>query len=290
MTNVFRLGEPDNAAVASVEEITPEAAAQYLKHLHPSQRHLRERNVADYVRSLKAKQGWALQADAITFDVQGRLMNGQHRLTACVRAGVAFTAVVLRNAPEESMAVIDIGSNVRSTEFIARSLGSHVTAPRGTHSAIALELVDFEFSRFRALAKKEVVDIWLETPDETKHVAATLMCAFKRQKGSRAAVAAGVRAWRFKPEALGFLVDAFGNKPGSPPQATLLHNTLLRSKNTNISYEGVLEHAWFVFRAIVAWERDESLTVIRGPQSEWPVSERTLSGVRSRVERPRAGA
>lgn len=276
-----------NGAFASVEEITPAAAAEYLKRLHPSQRGLREKNIVEYVRSLKAKQGWALQADAITFDTLGRLMNGQHRLTACVRAGVPFMAVVLRDAPEESMAVIDIGSNVRSTEFIATSLGSRVVAPRGTHSAIALELVDFEFSRFRLLSKKEIVDIWLETPDETKRTAAALMCSFKRQKGSRAAVAAGVRAWKAKPESLGFLNDAFRNAPGSPTQATLLHNTLLLSRNTNATPESILDHAWIVFRAIVAWERDEKLTVLRGAQADWPLSERTLSGVRSRVARPR---
>jgi len=273
------------APIATVEQVTPESARVYLTQLHPSQRKLRERNVTEYMRSLKAKEGWVLQADAITFDVHGRLMNGQHRLTACVRAGIGFTAVVLRGAPEESMGVIDIGSNVRSIEFMAASMGSRVAAPKGCHSAVALELVDFEYTRFRALSKKEVIGIWLDASDETKRCAATLMNAFKRQRGSRAAVAAGVRVWRHKPDALGFLVDAFRNTPGCPTQAALLHNALQTYRNRTLTHESALDHAWFVFRAVAAWEAGQLLTVLRGPYDEWPVSQRTLAGVKRRVDR-----
>lgn len=274
--------------VASVEVITPALAAEWLKRLHPSQRKLRERNVADYMRSLKSKDGWALQADAITFDAEGRLMNGQHRLTACVRAQVSFTALVLRGAPEESMAVIDIGSNVRSIEFMAASLGSRVAAPTGTHSAVALELVDFEFNRLRQLSKKEVIGIWLDTADDTKRAAATLMNAFKRG-GSRAAVAAGIRAWKSDPRALGFLVDAFRNTPGGPSQATLLFNALTQTRNQSVTSTLVLDHVWYVFRALVAWERGQQLSVLRGPMGEWPVDQRTVAGVKRRVDRHQAG-
>lgn len=270
---------------ATVEQITPAAAAEYLKHLHPSQRALRERNVADYVRSLKAKEGWALQADAITFDTQGLLMNGQHRLTACVRAGVPFTAVVLRGAPPESMGVIDIGSNVRSVGFMAASMGSRVNAPAGTHSAVALELLDFEFGRLRTLSKKDVIGIWLDTPEPAQRTAATLMNAFRKQKGSRPAVAAGLRAWRTAPHVLGFLVDAFRNTPGCPTQATLLFNALQAGKNQNLTPALTLDQAWFVFRAIVAWERQQPLRVMRGPQGDWPLDQRTLAGVKRRVDR-----
>ena len=39
---------------------------------------------------------WRLNGKTICFDSTGRLLNGQHRLSAVVRSGVTLTTVVVR--------------------------------------------------------------------------------------------------------------------------------------------------------------------------------------------------
>jgi hypothetical protein len=39
---------------------------------------------------------WALNGKSLIFDSNGRLLNGQHRLTACAQSGVPLVTLVVR--------------------------------------------------------------------------------------------------------------------------------------------------------------------------------------------------
>lgn len=89
------------------EVISPEVAAQLLE------RNTRNRTPSEYhIKKLEAvmKSGnFHFTGDPIRIAVDGTLLDGQHRLTACVRAEMAFDTVVIRNLPDEAIIAIDGG-------------------------------------------------------------------------------------------------------------------------------------------------------------------------------------
>lgn len=89
------------------EVITPELAKRYLEH-NIGNRPIDMVLVKAFAEDMKNGR-WLPTTDDIGFDVNGRCINGQHRLTACVLGGVPFSVGVKRNLPEQSFTVIDKG-------------------------------------------------------------------------------------------------------------------------------------------------------------------------------------
>lgn len=89
--------------------ISPEQAEKYLAKM-PAQRRLKEPKVAELAAHMKAGTYRGENAQPIQFDQHGCAMNGQHRLTACVRSGVPFLTAVAVGVPRDAMSTIDIGS------------------------------------------------------------------------------------------------------------------------------------------------------------------------------------
>ena len=82
----------------TVEQIYPETAELYLANMD-NPRKLRDMVVDRYARDM-ANGAWHVGTSAISFDADGVLRDGQHRLTACVKAGVPFETVVYRGIGE----------------------------------------------------------------------------------------------------------------------------------------------------------------------------------------------
>lgn len=53
---------------------------------------------------------WHFNAETIKFDVNGNLLDGQHRLMAIVKSGCAISCLVVRNLPSEVFSTIDRGT------------------------------------------------------------------------------------------------------------------------------------------------------------------------------------
>ena len=78
----------------TVEIITPEQEQQYLDN-NAKHRPIKDKKVAEYMMEMQNGE-WRLNGKTICFDWNGRLLNGQHRLSAVVRSGVSLTTVVVR--------------------------------------------------------------------------------------------------------------------------------------------------------------------------------------------------
>lgn len=100
-----------------VVEVTPELAKEWLDTRFDNERYLRKGRIQAMVRNMTAGK-WFFIGDPIRFDQEGRLIDGQHRLTALVEADVTLPFAII-NLPSEARAVIDTGS--------ARSLGDLLT-------------------------------------------------------------------------------------------------------------------------------------------------------------------
>ena len=95
-----------------VERITPAKAVQYLKK-NVINRPLKEPVVRRLMHALNAGH-WQETHQGIAFNGDGNLIDGQHRLTAIVRANVPARMLVTRGLPSKAFLVIDTGA-VRST-------------------------------------------------------------------------------------------------------------------------------------------------------------------------------
>lgn len=77
-----------------IVSITPEHAAWVLENRNPHNRNLRSKDVATYARDM-ADGHWKNTGEAIKFDEDGNLLDGQHRLHAVVEAGVTIDFLVI---------------------------------------------------------------------------------------------------------------------------------------------------------------------------------------------------
>lgn len=90
-----------------VEMISPERAKEYLDRMR-NNRPASESRVNEYAQAMLADQ-WMLTHQGIAFDDQNRLIDGQHRLMAVVRAAKTVRMMVTYDAPAAMFAKIDTG-------------------------------------------------------------------------------------------------------------------------------------------------------------------------------------
>ena len=80
MLSISKVQTPLNA---TIEKITPILAESYLERNQLGNRHVTMRRVRLYAQMMREGK-WELNGEAIIFDEDGHLMNGQHRLK-CLR-------------------------------------------------------------------------------------------------------------------------------------------------------------------------------------------------------------
>ncbi len=103
---VERLASEENIFPLAIESISPQQAEAYLAH-NSRNRKIVAAHVDAIARDIRAGN-WMMNAQPICFSRSGRLLNGQHRLSAVLQAGEAIEVPVMRGLPEEAYATYDI--------------------------------------------------------------------------------------------------------------------------------------------------------------------------------------
>ena len=112
----------------TTEIITPKQAEKYLEKNIENNRPILDRHVAVLARDMKAGN-WVQNGETIKFNGTGSLLDGQHRLWACIEAKVPFTTAVARGVP--SLEEVDRGRS--------RAM-SHILAMRQVKNAIKVSV------------------------------------------------------------------------------------------------------------------------------------------------------
>lgn len=86
--------------------VSAEMARQWMRRNIPNNRAIAEGRVKQYARDMKNGQ-WKENGDTIKFSDQGALIDGQHRLSACISAGIGFWCLVAYGVKEEAFITID---------------------------------------------------------------------------------------------------------------------------------------------------------------------------------------
>lgn len=142
-------------------EITPELALQLLAR-NRANRPVTLKTVLKYARSM-AKGDWHKTGQAIIFDVNGVLLEGQHRLLASLLSTTAFTTFVVTDAPDEPdlFAYIDNNKSRNGADALATSGANgqsrHVNA--AVKIAIQYEAGGFDITRSPRQMEVEPIDV-----------------------------------------------------------------------------------------------------------------------------------
>lgn len=94
----------------TIVTITPQLAREWLASNIANNRNINHTRVAAYARTM-ASNGWNLTHQGIAFDEFGKLIDGQHRLLAIIRADKPVTMMVTRGVPHKNgeFLCIDLG-------------------------------------------------------------------------------------------------------------------------------------------------------------------------------------
>lgn len=103
--------------VCEIVRITPGLAAEMLTH-NSHNRPLTKGLTQKYA-SVMLEGRWKLSPEAIAFSKSGRLLDGQHRLSACVASGVTVKMSVWFGCEEDEFLVLDGGKTRTAADHLA---------------------------------------------------------------------------------------------------------------------------------------------------------------------------
>jgi hypothetical protein len=103
----------------TLEEITPAEATEYLATTKWN-RKPREHYITHLAGVLRRNE-WSVNGETIIFDRNGNLIDGQHRLKACILANIPIWVLVVRGVdPEVAQLTIDVGVGRNPTDTLDR--------------------------------------------------------------------------------------------------------------------------------------------------------------------------
>ena len=97
--------------------ITPKQAAAWLEG-HTHNRSLSHSKAMGYAKDMKDGK-WDLNGEAIIFDWNGMLQDGQHRLWACIESDTAFKSLITTGIDPATFATIDTGKGRSASDLLS---------------------------------------------------------------------------------------------------------------------------------------------------------------------------
>lgn len=108
---------------SQVEVITPLVAEEYLAS-NTFNRPLKARAVAEMAEDMLHGR-WVFNGDAIRFSSEGRLLDGQHRLSAIIESGTPIPFFVVRGLSDQAFTTIDAGKARTAAQVLALQGGTY---------------------------------------------------------------------------------------------------------------------------------------------------------------------
>jgi hypothetical protein len=121
-----------NGGKIRLETVTPTMAEEWLKKNAPNNRGVSHKQVEKYAGDMRNHR-WHVTDQCISFDSKDRLVNGQHRLHACILADEPFESLVYYGLEDEAMMVLDSGKK-RTTDDNLHISGCNW--PRGASTTV----------------------------------------------------------------------------------------------------------------------------------------------------------
>ncbi len=133
----------------SIETITPEAAEAMLQ-TNERNRPMSQKRVASFIEAMNANE-WHMNGQSIAFDVSGKLIDGQHRLSAIANSGLSQTMIVVRGLNGKAQETTDIGMRRSAAQMLSMD---GLKYPAIIATAINLIQNDGDYTKARGQASR----------------------------------------------------------------------------------------------------------------------------------------
>ncbi len=121
-----------NHQFTKLELVTPKQAKEWLESSNTKNRNIREQHVNMLAREMELGR-WKENGDAICFDWNGRLLDGQHRLSACMKSDKPFYTNVTRN--------IDPAADITKDKGIPKTASDHLVLEGEKHGTLLASIL-----------------------------------------------------------------------------------------------------------------------------------------------------
>lgn len=116
MPEIEIVRRPHEPPIPQFMTITPALAQVWYEARNPANRAISKATIKSYSTDLQSGSFILNPADAICFDWNAVLINGQHRLKSCIDTGISFDALVVFNCDPDSFRVMDSGRKRTSAD------------------------------------------------------------------------------------------------------------------------------------------------------------------------------
>lgn len=127
--------------------VTPELANKWLEETNSKNRTVRQAYVERLAADMREGRWQGRNGEAIRFDKDGRLVDGQHRLYASVKANTPFESLVVYDVEPEAYSTIGIGSKKSLGDFLGPVAGEKNTALLAAALRLATMWLDGNLAR-----------------------------------------------------------------------------------------------------------------------------------------------
>ncbi|MGW8361857.1 hypothetical protein ACWGK1_14950 [Streptomyces wedmorensis] len=241
--------------VSGVYVVTPQIAASWLQFNRPENRRISQRAVAGLAASMLAGE-YLLTHQPIAFDAHGRLIDGQHRLSAVIQSDATVQMWVIVGADPDTFGVVDTGLARRPTQFLRVKHSANIHGALGMirfaeacRSNDGLVPPAFQF----AMDVKPCLDMLAEWPEVQDYAQASdrIFRACRLAPAPLLAVLAQA-ARASHPEKLGTFVERLKDGAELPSTSPILalrrrgmeHRSNMRSFKDRVALYGVTVKAW----------------------------------------------
>lgn len=240
--------------------ITPSIASQMLKR-NTNNRRVSKAQVIKLARDMKLGK-WQLNGDSIRFAEDGSLMDGQHRLAACVQSGAPFQTIVLKNVAAESQKTIDTGKR-RTIGDALDFAGYSDTRALASCSALIYEYLKAGNNlppTTRTHASSSVIVEFVEEHPEMVSITAKARKLYKATGRSILVQIAGLLYFMLSSrneDAADEFFDKLGSGANLPDKSPILQyrNWLIKTKAIQATTDRRYEYKTVICNGVNAWNK-----------------------------------
>lgn len=256
--------------------VTPEQAAKWLSH-NVANRTVRTARVREYAVAMTEGR-WLYTADPIRFDEDGRLIDGQHRLMALVKAGVPIEMHVVRGLAREAQDKVDTGAARTASDALKVRGFTH-----GPQLAATVPIVNWllKGGGFAASYSRDDVVYWVGVHEGLDEVVAQAVRNRNLLPCQLAPYAAAHYAARRESSDVAAtdtyfveqLVETIGLSSGSPALATRRYLLGQREDKRPNGKAARAETVLAILEGYRQFRLGATLFTLRAPRGGWPVEE-----------------
>lgn len=244
----------------TVLAVTPTVASEMLAR-HPKNRPLRPALVAAYARDM-ATGAWEFTGEAIKFDSDGNLIDGQHRLQAVIDADVEVQMLVVEGIRPKAQDVMDTGAKRAASD--ALHLNGYANANAVASVARFAVILESDGKVGRSVTHSEIFAWLAANPDVEEAVRRTRSYREDVDLTNTSLGYAWMVLFRVNPEACERFFEAVTNNittgKGDP-----INTLIRRARSARLNKERLTnaDQVQFIIRTWNAWRSGAQLSVLR---------------------------